>query len=170
MKKVFTSVTFCVLGLLFSSSVFGQATATATAAATIVAPIGITKVTDMNFGNVATNGQVGTVVLSPESGRTSTGGVTLPADNGTVTAASFEVEGSSLYTYAITLPASVTISDGGNSMIVNTFTSNPSSTGVLDATSGTQIVNVGATLNLAAGQAAGEYISDVPFAVTVNYN
>lgn len=168
MKKVLLPISFCFLGLLFTSSVFGQATATANASATIVTPISITKNSDMNFGNIATNGAVGTVVLSPASARTFTGGVTLPATTGIVTAASFTVQGSDTYTYAITLPLSVIIENGVNQMIVDNFTSTPDATGTL--ASGEEIINIGATLNLTASQAEGEYTSATPFSVTVNYN
>lgn len=167
MKKVLT-ISFCLLGILFTSSVFAQATATANASATIVTPISISKNSDMNFGNIATDGTVGTVVLSPAGGRTITGGVTLPAAAGTVTAASFTVNGSGSYTYAITLPSTLTINSGTDAMIVNDFTSTPSATGTL--ASGTQTITVGATLNLVASQAEGTYTSTTPFAVTVNYN
>jgi len=152
----------------FTTTLFAQATATANASATIVTPISITKNTDMNFGNVATNGTVGTVVLAPDGSRTSTGGVTLPATVGTVTAASFAVAGSGSYTYAITLPTSVVISNGVNVMTVDTFTSSPATTGTL--TAGAQTLTVGATLNLIASQVAGTYTSATPFSVTVNYN
>lgn len=157
-----------LVSVAFATSVFAQATATANASATIVTPISITKNTDMNFGNVATNGTVGTVVLAPDGGRTSTGGVTLPATAGTVTAASFAVAGSGSYTYAITLPVSVVISNGANVMTVNTFTSSPATTGTL--TAGAQTLTIGATLNLIASQVAGTYTSATPFSVTVNYN
>lgn len=148
----------------------GQVTASATASATIVTPISIAKTVDMNFGNVAVSPtNAGTVVLAPAGTRTLTGGVTLPVVPGTVTAATFKVDGQGNYTYAITLPSSaLTITSGSNTMTVTTFTSNPSGTGALSA--GTQNVNVGATLNVGAGQAAGTYVSLTPFDVTVNYN
>lgn len=169
MKRGILQFSIIISGLLFSSSVFAQATATATAAATIVTPISISNTADMNFGNVATDGSVGTVVLTPQSTRTSTGGVTLPTTAGTVTAAAFTVTGSGSYTYSITLPNSVTITSGGDTMIVDTFTSTPSAAdGQLS--SGTQDITVGATLNLVASQGAGTYLSATPFAVTVNYN
>ena len=168
MKKAILTISLSVLGFMFSSSVFAQATATANASATIVTPISIAKNTDMNFGNIATDGSVGTVVLSPASGRTFTGGVTLPAVTGTVTAASFTVSGSGSYTYAITLPSTLTITSGADSMIVDDFTSTPATTGTLS--SGSEIITVGATLNLVASQAEGTYTSATPFAVTVNYN
>ena len=168
MKKAILTISLSILGFMFSSSVFAQATATANASATIVTPISIAKNTDMNFGNIATDGSVGTVVLSPASGRTFTGGVTLPAVTGTVTAASFTVSGSGSYTYAITLPSTLTITSGADSMIVDDFTSTPATTGTLS--SGSEIITVGATLNLVASQAEGTYTSATPFAVTVNYN
>ena len=125
----------------------------------------------MNFGNVAVQSTTGgTVVLVPAGTRTATGGATLPNTAGTVTAASFTVNGQATYTYAITLPsADVSLSDGAShTMIVNAFTSNPSATGVL--TGGTQVLTVGATLNVGAAQAPGVYVSATPFNVTVNYN
>ncbi|MHA4810550.1 DUF4402 domain-containing protein [Flavitalea flava] len=153
-----------------ATSSFAQATATATATATIVGPINITKIVDMNFGNVAVQTATGgTVVLAPNGTRTVTGGVTIPSTTGTVTPASFTVNGQGTYTYVITLPSTATtISSGVNNMTVNAFTSTPSGTGQL--TAGTQDLTVGATLNIAAGQPAGVYTSATPFSVTVNYN
>lgn len=153
----------------FSTNLMAQATAAATATATIIAPITLTKAVDMNFGNVAVIG-AGTVVLDPAGARTKTGGVTLPVVTGTVTAASFTVGGSGTSTYAITLPSSdYTIDDGAShTMIVNTFTSTPSVTGAL--TAGSQTLTVGATLNVGAAQVPGTYTNATGFDVTVNYN
>lgn len=158
-----------ILFLSFSVHSFGQVSATATASATIITPIAISKTVDMNFGNIAVSGTGGTVVLAPAGTRTSTGGVTLPVVAGTVAAASFTVTGLSTYTFSISLPSSpITITSGSNTMTVGTFTSNPATTGTL--TGGTATVNVGATLNVGASQAAGTYTSGTPFTVTVNYN
>jgi hypothetical protein len=168
MKRVIITVSLCLVGIFTSTSVFAQATATANASATIVTPISISKNTDMNFGNIATDGSVGTVVLTPAAGRTPSGGVTLPATVGSVTAASFTVSGSGSYTYAITLPSSVIIASGSDQMTVDNFTCTPGATGTLS--SGEEIITVGATLNLVASQAEGAYTSATPFAVTVNYN
>jgi hypothetical protein len=169
MKKG-TKLILAVLVMIVSASgAYAQATATSPASATIVSPISILKTIDMDFGNVAVQAAAGgTVVLTPASSRTSTGGVTLPATAGTVAAASFTVTGATGYTYAITLPATATISNGGNNMTVDGFTSTPSATGIL--TTGTQTLLVGATLNVGAGQAAGVYTTATPFSVTVNYN
>jgi len=154
----------------FTASTFAQVTASATSTATIVAPIGITKTVDMNFGNIAVSG-AGTVVMDPASTRTTTGAITLPAITGTVAAASFDVTGNDGYTYTITLPTTdytITRVAGTETMIVNTFASNPNGTGTL--TGGTETLNVGATLNINAGQVGGVYTNATGFDVTVNYN
>ena len=168
MKKLFVFMGTALICVAFAATSFAQVSATANASATIVTPISISKNNDMNFGNVATDGTVGTVILAPASTRTSTGGITFPATAGTVTAASFAVAGSGSYTYSISLPTSVIIANGANNMTVSGFISSPSFTGTLS--SGTQTLTVGATLNIAAAQVAGTYASASPFTVTVNYN
>lgn len=157
----------------FSMSASAQDTDSATATATIVTPISIVKVNNMNFGNVAVSAATaGTVIMTPAGGTSKTGGVTLPATAGTVSAASFTVSGQGAYTYAITLPTTdYTITHTttpASTMTVNAFTSTPTGTGAL--TSGSQTLNVGATLNVDAGETAGTYTNATGFDVTVNYN
>ena len=173
MKNIVKSLVIVAASLAIANTSFAQATATASASATIITPISIVKTTDMNFGNVAVSATVaGTVVLNPNSSRTTGGGggVTLPATTGTVAAASFTVSGQAGYTYAITLPSSCTITDGAShNMTVNGFSSFPSSTGTLSG-GGTETLTVGATLNVSAAQAAGTYTNATGVPVTVNYN
>jgi hypothetical protein len=148
-----------------------SSTATAAASATIIEPIVINKTSDLNFGSLGVSTTTaGTVVLAPGGGRTPSGGVFLPTSGASgVSAASFTVTGQSGFTYAITLPsAPVTITNGTQNMTVTNFTSTPATTGTL--TGGTQTLNVGATLNVDAAQAAGTYTTTTPFDVTVNYN
>jgi hypothetical protein len=154
---------------VFSINATAQSTATATATATIVKPISIGKNVDMNFGNIASNGSVGTVVMGTDGARIAGAGVTLPATTGTTTAAKFTVTGEGAYTYDLTLPSTITISNTDAtpaSMVVNGFTSN--STKKLSG--GTEVFFVGATLNLGASQAAGIYTNSTGFDVIVNYN
>jgi len=162
--------------LLLMSAAFtasSQAVANASVTATILTAISITKIVDMNFGNISVQAQSGgTVILSTAGIRSATGGVTLPATNGTVTAASFTVMGQDLLTYSITLPVtpfyiSIASKNKAN-MTVTAFLSNPSNTGILSG--GTQTLTVGATLNIAAAQPDGIYTSTSGFVVTVNYN
>lgn len=169
--KISAVFLFTALAVTTSFAQGTGASATANAYATIITPIGISVTTDMNFGTVAVDASTaGTVLLATDGTRTAGGGVTLPSfDDGSPTAAEFAVTGEGTYTYAITLPASITLDDGGsNTMTVDNFTSNPSGTGAL--TAGAQTLLVGATLNVSAGQAAGSYSNTTDLTVTVNYN
>jgi len=172
MKKMNKFFALSIVMVSFAASTFAQVSATATASATIVAPIAITKTFDMNFGNLAVSPTVaGTVVLPAAAApvRTVTAGVTL-MPGGTVTAAAFTVTGLANATYSITLPASASLTGPGAPMTADTFVSTPTvaAGGVL--TLGTQTLYVGATLNVAAAQVAGAYTTPAAFTVTVNYN
>ncbi len=168
MKKLAT-LALAIAGLTIGSYALAQAnsaTATANANARIVTPISLTKTADLNFGDVVSSGVVGTVVVTPASARSATGGATL-GNGAAVTAAAFTVGGQGSATYAITLPGSATVTSGPNTMTVNTFTSTPSPTGTLSA-GGSQALNVGGTLNVGVSQATGTYTGT--FSVTVTYN
>jgi hypothetical protein len=171
MKKIKSLFMIIIMNAVITGAV-AQKTATASSSATIVAPIGIAQSVDMNFGNVATNSTGGTVVLTTGGSTSITGGLTLPANTGTITAAAFEVTGEANYTYTIelTIGAIILQDDAGtqNQMTVDNFVSNPDATGAL--TSGVQTINMGATLNVADGQAAGVYRNSGGLTVTVNYN
>ena len=168
MKKITVLAILAIAA--FSNNANAQSTANATASATIVTPIAISKALDMNFGNIATNSAVGTVVLTPANARTKSGGVTLPAITGAVAAAKFTVTGEGTYTYGLTLPAdnTITITNGtaAKDMKISTFTSNSTK----KLTAGTETFGVGATLNLNASQPAGVYTNATGFNVMVNYN
>jgi hypothetical protein len=169
MKKFNSFITIVMIAA--TTGAMAQENATASSSATIVAPIGIEKSADMNFGNVAINDQIGTVVVATDGSITATGGVTLPESVGTRSAAAFNVTGETNYTYTITLPSSaITLTDTETSseMTVGTFVSDPDTSGQL--TSGAQTVNVGATLSVGASQAAGVYTNENGLTVTVNYN
>jgi hypothetical protein len=170
MKTTFKILAVLVAMVGFSAASYAQS-ATATASATIITPLTISRVDHMNFGNVAVSAtQGGTLQLAPNGTRTPTGGVSVStANSGSPTAASFNLAGNTNYSYSITLPGNsdVTVINGANSMTVTNFTSTPSGTGQLTAGSGS--IQVGATLNVGAGQATGTYTSS-NFTVTVAYN
>jgi hypothetical protein len=169
MKIKLNLIATALVVLGFASQSFGQATGSADVFATIVAPLTITKVTDMNFGNLAVQSFLGgTVALDPAGTRTPAFGVTA-ASGGTVSAATFTVTGAAGMTYSITLPgAPIDLSDGlGNFMSVSDYTVNPA-TGTL--TGGTQNIAVGAQLYVSANQTPGTYTSTSTLDVVVNYN
>jgi hypothetical protein len=156
-----------LLGFGLNANAQVSATASANASARIVSPITITKDVDLSYGNVVSSLVAGTVILPPTASATRTGsaGVALPTVTGTVTAAKFTVGGEAGLSYAISLPASATLTAGGNNMTLNTFTTDLTSGGSIGTTNS---FFVGATLNVGAGQATGSYTGT--FSVTVNYN
>jgi hypothetical protein len=129
-------------------------------------PIAITWAQDLEFGTLAGDGtSAGTATINPVTGaKTVTGGV---YDFGGISnAAVFDVTGKKNRAFTITLPASITLTSGGNTMTLNGFTSNPSLVGTLD-NNGAATVTVGATLQVGVGQAGGAY-SGI-FNITVDY-
>jgi hypothetical protein len=177
MIKIFGTATVL---LLLSTSSFAQESETALASADIVTPISIDWVSDLEFANVAVQAATGgTVILDPVYpivrgvSEIAYSGCTLPATAGsTPTAAAFDIHGTPDYTYSISLPASCLLTNtlpATGTMTVDLFTSTPTPTGQLD-NAGYEILYVGATLNVGAGQTPGHYVSGTPFTVTVNYN
>jgi len=168
MKKI---LAFSIVLLAFTAGAFAQNTDTeqTTATATIVGPLTLTKVSDMNFGTIAVSAVAGTVQLGTDNSRTPLGGVTLVPPAAGV-AASFTVAGEANETLAITLPAdgTVTLTGAGPAMAVNGFVHSAGATPSLNG-SGAAAFTVGATLSVAANQASGVYTS-ANFPVTVSYN
>ena len=132
----------------------------------------------MNFGNVVSSTQVGTVVLTSTGARSVTGGAGTMGQAGTVSAASFDVTGQNNATYSLGLPVLATLNPQsgapGVSMTVTAFTSSLTATslpivwnGVLGA-SGTGTFNVGGTLNVGLNQAAGLYTGTFPVLLAYN--
>ena len=171
MKK--SSLVLAALTLMASASAFAQSSATATASAnaTVIRPITLVKVTDLNFGSVVPSAAAGTVTVTPAGTRSVALGAGTAGAAG-FNAASFTVGGEGAATYAITLPAAaVVITNGTDNMNVTGFTSTPAATGTISgapSTAGTQALNVGATLNLGINQNPGVYLGT--FSVTVAYN
>lgn len=131
-----------------------------------IASIALTRNGDLSFGQIVTGVSSGTVVITPSGSRSATGGAML-GNGAAASVASFTVSGEPLATFAVTLPSSITISNGSQTMTIDAFTSTPSGTGTLDA-SGSETLTLGATLQLGASQASGAYAGS--FSVRVDYN
>lgn len=159
----------CFAFFSLGATCFGQtsASATFTASATIIQPIGITTTSNMNFAGIdAKSG--GTVVLTPQSTRSTTGGVLL-ADQSFVSAASFEVTGETGFAFSISLPREeYVLSNGTENMILRDFTSSIAGGANLGADANS--IRVGATLEVNPDQTPGRYASTRPMAITVAYN
>ena len=138
-----------------------------TGTATLMKPLTLTKVRDMNFGNVATVG-AGTMTINPVTGAiTVTGGVS--SLGGTVQTARFAGNTPSSAVVNIKVPnTNVTLTrvGGTQTLIASNFTLDGQAKRTL-AQAGVFQFDVGATINVAAGQAEGLYTGT--FNVTIQY-
>jgi Domain of unknown function (DUF4402) len=149
------------------------ANATATATATVITPIAITKAVDLSFGKFA-RGTGGTVTVSNSGARTAAGAI-LSAVGSTPTAARFDVVGDNLATYSIAIAADATIVSGANSMALAVtsdltganVTAGNVATGTLSG-AGVQSIFIGGALTVGAAQVPGAYTGNI--VVTVEYN
>lgn len=162
--KVF--IAFC-----FFNSMNAQNKASASASATIVTPIQIIKNSDIDFGSFTTNGAIGTLVLGADSKgvRVGSSNISLPNDSAkTASAAGFTITGQGDFAYNLILPTSDhLIYNGAESMIINGFTSSASKV----LADGKEVIYLGATLHVGAGQSVGAYSSlGSGIEIVVNYN
>ena len=169
-NKIFAAV---IAALAFTANLKAQSTAYASTTATLVAPIAISKTTDMNFGTLAASGTAGTVVLDYADGRTYTGGVTLLTGSSAEKTAVFSVSGEGTSSFSISIPDSPITLTGSVSgtMTVGSFVCDLGTSGTLVA--GSKTAKVKATLNVGANQPAGTYTKSGDsqgLFVTVNYN
>ena len=162
-KFAVAAVSLVAAGML-NANVAKAASDDGAASAVVAAPITITAGTDMNFGNIGVSTTGGTAVLSTAGAVTVTGDVTA-LSGVTTTAGVFALTGFSNSAYSLTIPSTVTLNSGVNSMVVSSLTNDAGGSPAL--TSGTGSINVGGTLTVAASQAAGNYSGT--YTVTVNY-
>lgn len=170
LKNIFATLTLITIAAV---SVHAQTEATATAAssANIITPIAIEKNVDLVFGNIVPSATEGTVVIATNGARSFTAGASAFANaTGDPTAAGFTVTGETGATFSIVIGnETITLANGdGINMTVDNITTNPAGPGTL--TGGTQTINVGATLTVGAGQAAGLYENNNDLSITVAYN
>lgn len=157
-----------LLSFLLCNQLFGQASASATvnSRATVIDPIQIERTVDLDFGNIITAYNPGTVILSPDGSRVAYGVEISATVPGNVTPAEAVVTHGN-NNYAISLPESFVLYNQENPnqlLIIDRFTVEP----VQGATS--DILKIGATLNLEANQLSGFYTNSRGFNVTVSYN
>lgn len=151
--------------LAFSGAANAAASATANANAEILSTISVVKDQDMDFGQIAVNG-ADTLVISADEGNPAACPTNLICA-GARAPAKFTISGTAgVGTTAAVRQASVSLTSGTNSMTLNSFTVFFPNGNTLNA-SGDAQVNVGGSLAVGAGQAAGLYTGS--FDVDVEY-
>ena len=162
--------TLSVAIFAFSTISFGQNTdnATASAGANIISPLTITKDTDLHFGDLVPSTTESVTVVMSQSG-VITSAAQYYLSTGNRTAASFKITGQPNHSYNIVADETVTLAGPSGSTMTLTFDPNLSITGttITMPSSGTETLNLGGSLVLAANQVSGTYTVD--FDVTVAY-
>jgi Mat/Ecp fimbriae major subunit len=139
--------------------------ATGHASAVILQAINLVENTAMNFGDIFQTGGAGTVTLTPANAISGAGFNFF----GATSAGQFTATGTAGAPAVITFSTGDTLSNGAQTIPIGTYTTDAGASPVFPGASGpgNLVFHVGATLTIAATQAAGSYIGT--YTVTVNY-
>lgn len=149
--KNFLKLSILTLSLINLSSNAIAASTSGSSTARVLTPIAVTATTALQFGSFTSSATAGTIT---QAGAV-TGGVT--AVSSTRSAGVFTVTGESSANtnYSFTLPSSVTLTSGANTMTASlSYASGNASRTLI---SGNDAVTINGTLTVAANQAAGAY-------------
>ena len=153
--------------------------ATATASATVLAPIAVSKSADLSFGNFAPTGSAGSVTIKTDGSRTGSSVFLSTVNTVAPSAAKFDVTGSGASTYSIdytgsstALASTATESDTMAYTMCSALTAAAACSGTVSSgtlSAGAQSIYVGGVLTVGANQAAHtDYTGTIK--VTVAYN
>lgn len=158
-----------------AAPVYAQQTAQAQSEAIVLRPLSFFKVNDLSFGDIIPSNAAGTVTLEPDGSRTRTGGVTLAGNGGEP--ARFAGLGTVNRQVNISLGSNtIWLTGPGVRMRARTFEIGSTPTAVLSTSPtrfritsplGNYNFPVGATLEVGANQAPGDYSGT--FTITLNY-
>ena len=116
----------------------------------------ISPLKDMEFGSVAGDADLaGTATIPTDANTKSVAGGAFDF-GGNVVRGRFRLNGPANSSYDCTLPSSRTLTSGGNTIVVDNIVSTKSMSGNLN-NNGRKNHRIGGTLQVAAGQAAGNY-------------
>ena len=172
MKKLLATAAIAA-GLLAGGNAFAQSaantdSASATASVTTVRPLTITKTTDLAFGKIVRpRTGTGTVVLA-NSGNSVVASAGAVALTSTTSRAVFAVAGEGAQVVTTTIPSTVSLVNGANSILVTLlpdFGSSVTLSGAL-AAAGSATLNVGGSFSVTDTQASGAYTATFPVTVT----
>jgi len=176
MKLIVAATAALVLPSAAYAQAGPQAQATANASAEVVAPLHITC-TNMHFAQLAPIHSATTVVL-PAQGTPlqDPDNIVVPGTRSNAQPSNCNVTGEAGLTFNVSLPTSVPLTHGSDSMTLDTFTistdTDPDPLNRLLESDGSGAglagFGVGATLHVGADQPAGLYSG--PFVVSVQYN
>jgi len=164
MNKFKIALAAAAIGFIAAPMSANAADATGAATATVVAPIAITKNTDLGYGSIAPTGTAGTVTIAATAAGARSGSNVdlLSTDAGS--SGDFSVTGEGTSTFSTTIASPVTLNGPSAATMSSTLTNNAPAA----LTGGAATINVGGELSVGAAQTAGSYTG--AFTVTVAYN
>jgi Mat/Ecp fimbriae major subunit len=149
-----------LIGISFGASSAQAASASATARAKILSDIALSNTSDLDYGTIVPAASISIVSVSTAGVRSCGAGLTCLA---TPSAAGFTIAGTTGQTVTVSVPASITLTSGSDTM-TSTLVSSASLV-TLAASAGS--FSVGGILFVGASQAEGDYTGS--FTATVNY-
>ena len=159
-KKLLLIAGAAITSVGISTSVIA-AQATGTATANVIAPMGITNTSDLQFGEII-GGTGGTVIVTPLG--LALGG-SLPSA-GTASAGTFDITGEGTRTFSIAIAKVTDLINGTDNLVISDFTNTAGATGTLIG--GALTIGVGATITLDGSEPANTYTGT--YTVDVDYN
>lgn len=173
-KLILTAAAFAAVAFAAPAMAQSTASTTGTGSITVIRPLTITKNADLKFGTVVRPGTgAGTAVVSAAGARSVTGGVVGLASGDTPQASQFTVAGEGGQSISVTVPATFTMANGTDSLVVTTTNNLVGSAGAQTLSNamgaaGSLVFNVGGSVPIASTTTTGAYTGT--FTVSAAYN
>jgi Domain of unknown function (DUF4402) len=179
MNTKLTKLVLAIGATMMAAGALAADNATATATATVLAPVAVSKSADLSFGNFAATGSAGSVTIKTDGSRVGSSVFLSAVNTVALSAAKFDVTGSGASTYTIdytgsdsALASTGTPADTMAYTMCSALTAAASCSGTVISgtlTAGAQSIYVGGVLTVGAAQAAHtDYTGTIK--VTVAYN
>lgn len=174
MKIIAAAAALVLIAFASPSLAQSNSSTTGSGSITVIRPLTLTKTADLKFGTVvrpATGS--GTAVISAAGARSVTGGVVGLASGDAPAAAAFSVAGEGGQSVSITVPASFSMANGTDTLVVttsNSLTGSAASQTLSNAlgSAGSLAFSVGGSVPIGASTATGAYTGT--FTVSAAYN
>ena len=161
---------------LIAGSAFAQATSTTTGngAVKIITPISVSETQPLNFGTLVRPGSAATATIAATAAGAPGGTATrITTDGNTPTSGHFQVTGEDTYSFAITVPSTLTLTRTGGAETIAVTLTGSDATGVLGTTNSTTAGQanyyVGGSLSVDNTTVVGAYTGTYTTSVAYNY-
>lgn len=169
-RKLLSGATLLLWAVCTPAQAQSSASADATVSATVIRAITVTKNADLSFGTVVRG--AGTLVVSTAGARSVTQSVGFLASS-TASAGQFTIGGEGGQAITVTVPATITLSKGADTLSVATSNdlsgaANAQAISGAIGSAGTLVVKVGGTLTLTDNTPVGAYSGTLTVSAAYN--